>query len=38
MNKLDHVLTHNIKNKYKCNDAIKYEPKFDNKFSLSSGT
>ena len=38
MNKLDHVVTNNIKNKYQCNDAIEYEPKYDNKSSLSSGT
>ena len=33
MNKLDHVVTNNIKNKNKCHD-----PKFDNKFSLSGWT
>ena len=38
MNKLDHVMNKNIKNKNQCNDATKYEPKFDNIFSLSSGT
>ena len=26
-----------VKNKNQCNDAIEYEPKLDNKFSLSSG-
>ena len=26
-----------IKNKYQCNDAIEYEPKFDSGFSLSIG-
>ena len=38
MNKLDNVLTNNIKNKSKCDDAIEYEPNLDNKLSLSSGT
>ena len=38
MNKLDHVLTNNIKNKSKCDDAIEYEPIIDNKFSFYSGT
>ena len=38
MNKLDHVVTNNIKNKVKFNEAIEYEPKFDSKFSLSIGT
>ena len=33
MNKLDHVVTNNIKNKDQCNEAIEYEPKFDSKFS-----
>ena len=37
MTKLYHVVTNNINNKDQCNDAIEYEPKFDNKFSLSSG-
>ena len=31
-------MTINIKNKYQCNNAIEYEPKFDSKFILSSGT
>ena len=34
---LYHVGTDNIKNKNQFNDAIDYEPKFDNKFSLPSG-
>ena len=34
-NRLDHSVTDNIKNKDKFNDAIDYEPKFDNKFILS---
>ena len=34
MNKLYHVVKNNISNKDQCNDAIEYEPKFDNKFSL----
>ena len=38
MNKLDHAVTNNINNKYKCNDAIEYDSKYDNIFSLSSGT
>ena len=38
MSKLDHVVTNKIKNKYQCNDAIKYENIFDNNFILSSGT
>ena len=38
MNKLYHVVTNNINNKYHNNYAIEYEPKFDSKFSLSSGT
>ena len=38
MNKLDHTVTSKIKDKYQCNDAIEYEPRFDNKISLSSGT
>ena len=38
MYKLDHVVTNNINIKYQCNDAIGYDLKFDNKFSLSSGT
>ena len=38
MIKLDREVTNNIKNKDQCNDSIEYEPKFDNKFSLSSGT
>ena len=28
-------MENNIKNKYQHNDAIEYDPKFDNKFSLS---
>ena len=38
MNKLYHAMTNNIKNKDQHNDAIEYDPKFDSKFSLSSGT
>ena len=38
MNKLDHVVKSNINNKDQCNVAIEYEPDFDSKFSLSSGT
>ena len=38
MNNLDHVVTNNTKNKNQCDDAIEYNPKFDNKFSLSSFT
>ena len=33
MNKLDHVVKNNIKNKDQCNDSIEYEPQFDDKFS-----
>ena len=36
---MDHVVSDNIKtNKNQRNDAMKNEPKFDNEFSLSSGT
>ena len=39
INRLDHVVSDNIKtNKNQRNDAMKNEPKFDNEFSLSSGT
>ena len=38
MNKLYQVVTSNVKNNNQCDDAIKYEPKFDDKCSLSSGT
>ena len=38
MKKLEQVGNENIKNIYQCNDDIEYEMKFDNKFSLSSGT
>ena len=38
MNKLDHLVNNNIKNKYQCNDTIEYDPKFDIMFSLSIGT
>ena len=38
MNKLDHVVKNNIKNKDQCNSAIYYKPKFYSKFILSSGT
>ena len=39
INDLDHVMTYNIKtNKNQHNDAIENDPKFDNKFILSSGT
>ena len=31
-------MTSNVKSKNQCDDAIEYEPRFDNKFSLSSGT
>ena len=31
-------MKNNIKNKDQCNDAIGYDPNFDNKFSLSSVT
>ena len=34
---LYHIVMNNIKNKNQCDDAIEYEPKFYNKFSLSSG-
>ena len=38
MNRLDHILTNNIKtNKNQRNDAIKNDPKFYNTFNLSSG-
>ena len=36
MNKINHVVTNNIKNKNQCDDAIEYNPKFDNVFSVSS--
>ena len=35
---LYYVMNNNLKNKYQCNDAIEYDPKFDDKFSLSSVT
>ena len=39
INYLDHVVTDNIKkNKNQHNDAIEYEPRFDNKFSLYNRT
>ena len=38
MNKLDNVVKNNINNKGQFNYAIEYEPKFDIKFSWSSGT
>ena len=38
MRKLHHIVSNNIKNVNQCNDAIEYDTKFDNKFSLSSGT
>ena len=40
MNRLDHVVTYNLKNyKYQSNEAIHSEPKFDtSSFNLSSGT
>ena len=38
MIKLDQVMTNNINNKDPCNDAILYDPKSDDTFSLSSGT
>ena len=34
MKKLDRVVTNNIKNKYQCNDAIEYDPKFGSKNPL----
>ena len=34
MNKLDHVVTNNIKNKDQCNEAIEYEPKIVNLVNL----
>ena len=37
-NKLDHVVTNNIKNKYQHNNAIEYESKFYGRFSLSIRT
>ena len=37
MKKLDHVVTNNINNKYRCNGSIEFEPEFDSKFSSSSG-
>ena len=33
---LNHIVTNSTKNKHV--DAIEYKPKFDSKFSLSSGT
>ena len=38
MKKLDHVVINNIKNKNQCDDAIEYDPTFDHKLVLSSGT
>ena len=38
MFQLDISVKNHIKNKDQCNDAIEYDPKFDNKLSLSSGT
>ena len=38
MNKLDNLVKNNINNKGRFNYAIEYEPKFDIKFSWSSGT
>ena len=38
MSKLYNVVTNNINNINQFDDAIEYEPKFDNKFSLYSGT
>ena len=35
-NKLDHIVTNKIKIKDQCNDAITYDPKFGNVFSLST--
>ena len=35
MNKLFHVVTNNINIKDQWNDAIAYDPRFDNEFSLS---
>ena len=34
MNNLNHVVNTDIKIKDQCNDAIAYEPEFDNTFSL----
>ena len=36
--KLDNVVKNKTKNKYQCNETIEYDPKFDGKFNLSSGT
>ena len=36
--KLDHILASDGKNDNQCNDAIEYDPEFDNNFSWSSGT
>ena len=36
MNRLDHVGNDNLDNKYKFNDVIVYEPKFNSEFSLPS--
>ena len=38
MRKLDQVVNNKIKKRDQGNDAIEYEPKNDNKSSLSSGT
>ena len=35
---LHHFGTNNLNNKNKWNDSEAHKPKFDNKFSLSSGT
>ena len=37
MNKLDHVVTNNINNKYPCIDNIEYGPKFYGTFIFYSG-
>ena len=38
MNILYQVLTDNINNKDQCNNVIEYKTKFDDTFSLSTGT
>ena len=38
MKKNYRLVTNSIKNKYQCTNSIEYEPKFDDKFILSSGT
>ena len=38
MNRLYHILTNDMNDKDQFNGAIEYEPKFDDKIILSSGT